>query len=369
MKRQFLFRKIYIAILLLLAVLLAAGCAEQPPAGESSSQEPATESGESSEEDSGFSEIVLSEDPAESSEEPYDPNAFYPYRPDGEPTFDGKPLQTALPVTGVTFLPDAVEGEVGETLLLPWECRPRTAKPASLQFTSDNPAVATVDETGRAHLLSAGKAKITVTADGKRATCTLTVFPKSAPTPLSERLSAIVGEKDCRLFRFGLLDVDGDGKQELIAQCFATESGVPFAEVCRVETGEVLFSAECGAIAEKWSVRGGKYASRFVYVAHTQYPSMSGAQVCRDAVMFEAQSGQWKLTRLSRRTMSTRGTYDYCVNADGTLVSCDLSTYQYYVKEESVSQFERDNPASETALLVSGGSVSEVVRLLTAPKE
>ena len=369
MNRPIVFRKLYIVLLLLLAALLAAGCA-----GETSSEEPSepqseAESAECSEESSGFSEIELPEDSSEPAEESDEPYVYRPYREDGEPTYDGTPLSGTLAVTGVTFLPDSIDGEVGETVFLPWECRPRTAVPGSLTFTVEDPSVASVDETGKVLCLKQGKTKITVNADGKKASCSLHVHAKSASTPLNERIRAVVGDKDPRLFFFGLLDVDGDGAKELIAQCLATGSGVPFAAVYRVESGEMLFSGEVGAVSEKWSVRSGSYADRFVFIAHTQYPSLEGVQVCRDAASYDAESGKWTVVRLSRRSMGSYGNFDYCVNADGKLVSCDYETYRYYVTENAASRFEKDNPVVESAVLVTGSYPAEIEKLLLNPPD
>ena len=366
MKPRFPFRKINIA-LLLFAVLFAAGCSETDPSDDVSSRESSEPSVEITSEDSGFSEIELPTESEESSEPSRDPYAYYPYRTDEEPNYDEISLDKNLAVTGVVFLPTSIQSEVGETVFLPWELRPRTAAPESVRFTAEDPSIASVDETGKALCLNAGKTRIIVTADGKSASCTLIVSPKSAPTPLSDRIRAVVGENDYRLYRFGLLDADGNGEKELIAQCFASESGIPVASVYRVSDGELLFSAEIGAVGERWTVRSGTYASRFVHVAHTQYPSMSGAQVCRDAMTLDAESGTWKIVRLSQRTTTSRGEFDYCAFVDGQLVSCDQATYRYFASDESVTRFERENPVLETATLVFGNYPAEIEKLLLFP--
>lgn len=92
-----------------------------------------------------------------------------------------KVVVTASPVTGVS-IPSDVRINVGSVHLLYPEWKPVNGENKKLIWTSDNPAVAAVDEiTGLITAYSEGMAQITATtSDGKfYATCCVTVLPKS----------------------------------------------------------------------------------------------------------------------------------------------------------------------------------------------
>ena len=66
-----------------------------------------------------------------------------------------------------------VIGEADVTLTA--TVKPDDATDPTVTWTSSNPAVATVDETGKVHAVAAGEATITATAGDKTATCKVTV--------------------------------------------------------------------------------------------------------------------------------------------------------------------------------------------------
>ncbi len=86
-------------------------------------------------------------------------------------------------VTGVTVAPATLTLEVGQTGALTATVAPATATNKAVTWTSNAPAIATVDASGTVKGIAPGTATITVkTADGgKTATCAVTVKEAAAP--------------------------------------------------------------------------------------------------------------------------------------------------------------------------------------------
>ena len=86
-------------------------------------------------------------------------------------------------VTGVTVAPATLTLEVGQTGALTATVAPATATNKAVTWTSNAPAIATVDASGTVKGIAPGTATITVkTADGgKTATCAVTVKAAAAP--------------------------------------------------------------------------------------------------------------------------------------------------------------------------------------------
>ena len=103
---------------------------------------------------------------------------------DGVPeSWTPKPIVLVTSVTlGKTELA-LVIGEADVTLTATVE--PAEATDKTVTWTSSNPAVATVDETGKVHAVAAGEATITATAGDKTATCKVTVTEKPKAIDLS----------------------------------------------------------------------------------------------------------------------------------------------------------------------------------------
>ena len=368
MKKVFLI--IYRILLLLLAlscVSFVFGCGEAEESSlDAASPEPVSEetSPASSEPDEP-SEIELPDESSdEPSEEPYDPGVYRPYRDANEPKLEDIVLQSEIPVTGIRIDPANISIGEGEIVLLPFEIRPFTSG-MPRTYTVSDPEILSVSETGFVTGLQPGKATVTLESGGKKATCHVTVKDAGDETPLHRLLAGLTGTEDRRLWKFALYDFDGDGENELIARHFYTESGIPEAAICRISDGELLLSAFVGAAYEHWTVRSGSFAEKFILVAHTEYPSMSGALVCRDALT--VKDGVYTLTRLSERRTTVGGGFDYAALVDGELVSCDRATYRKYVEDETVSRFEKDNPASEELRFFGGISLYEIEDLLLNP--
>ena len=79
-----------------------------------------------------------------------------------------------IELTGVTVAPAKVNLELNATYQLSAVKQPVNAE-GTLTWTSDKPAVAEVDNTGKVTAKAQGTAKITVTCNGKSASCTVTV--------------------------------------------------------------------------------------------------------------------------------------------------------------------------------------------------
>ena len=93
-----------------------------------------------------------------------------------------KSYATETPVLGVTLDKASMSMTVGSTGTLTATINPVNAANKSLTWTSDNTAVATVDENGKVTAVAEGTAKITVkTVDGeKTAVCAVTVTAKTS---------------------------------------------------------------------------------------------------------------------------------------------------------------------------------------------
>lgn len=103
---------------------------------------------------------------------------------------DGYPI-IRVPVTGVTLDKETMSLTAGSTGSLTATINPANAANKSLTWTSDNTAVATVNENGVVTAVAEGTAKITVkTADGeKTAVCTVTVTAKTSGSSSSSSSS------------------------------------------------------------------------------------------------------------------------------------------------------------------------------------
>ncbi len=93
------------------------------------------------------------------------------------------PTPTTVAVTGVTLNKNTTSIEQGQTETLTATVAPDNATNKDLTWSSDSPAVATVDQTGKVTAVAEGTANITVTTtDGnKTATCAVTVTAPAAP--------------------------------------------------------------------------------------------------------------------------------------------------------------------------------------------
>ena len=88
-----------------------------------------------------------------------------------------EPIPPAVAVTGVTLDKTSISLLVGDSETLTATVTPADAENQKLTWSSDKPAVATVDDNGKVTAVKAGEATVTVTTrdGGKTATCRVTV--------------------------------------------------------------------------------------------------------------------------------------------------------------------------------------------------
>ena len=104
---------------------------------------------------------------------------------DGVPT--SWTAQKIVLVESVTLGKTELELIIGQAdVTLTATVKPDDATDKTVTWTSSNPAVATVDETGKVHAVAAGEATITATAGDKTATCKVTVTAGYAANQYNE---------------------------------------------------------------------------------------------------------------------------------------------------------------------------------------
>ena len=88
-----------------------------------------------------------------------------------------------VPVSKVELSATSLELYIGDAAMqLTATVRPKDATDKTVVWSSDNPAVASVDQTGLVTALTSGSAKIIAAAGGKSATCTVNVSAKAQAT-------------------------------------------------------------------------------------------------------------------------------------------------------------------------------------------
>lgn len=87
-----------------------------------------------------------------------------------------------VPVSKVELSAESLELYIGDATQLTATVRPKDATDKTVVWSSDNPAVASIDQTGLVTALTSGTAKIIAAAGGKSATCTINVSAKAQAT-------------------------------------------------------------------------------------------------------------------------------------------------------------------------------------------
>ncbi|WP_010522361.1 Ig-like domain-containing protein [Aquimarina agarivorans] len=75
-----------------------------------------------------------------------------------------KPSQNAVPVKGITLSPNSLKVQIGTTKQLTGRVSPNNATDKTMTFTSSNPAIVKVNQSGKVTALRRGKATITATS-------------------------------------------------------------------------------------------------------------------------------------------------------------------------------------------------------------
>ena len=100
-----------------------------------------------------------------------------------------------IPVAAVTLDKTSLSLAKGSSAMLTATVAPRDATDKTVQWSSDNPSVATVDQNGQVIAVNAGNAVITASAGDVSATCEVSVFiPVTSITLSSTDLTLLVGE-------------------------------------------------------------------------------------------------------------------------------------------------------------------------------
>ncbi len=110
------------------------------------------------------------------------------------------PSPSTISVTGVTMSKTALDLKTGETSQLAATVQPADATNPKVTWSSSNPDVVSVDQTGKVTAVGPGTATITATTDDgkKTATCEITVTEAPAPGPTEKTLFTI-NVADCEI--------------------------------------------------------------------------------------------------------------------------------------------------------------------------
>lgn len=100
----------------------------------------------------------------------------------GDPVGEEPGDDTEIPVSTVTISTSSLKLYEGDEARLTARVRPSDATNGTVTWSSDSPAIATVDQTGLVSAVSAGEAIITAVAGGVSATCSVTVSSLVAAT-------------------------------------------------------------------------------------------------------------------------------------------------------------------------------------------
>ena len=100
-----------------------------------------------------------------------------------------------IPVAAVTLDKTSLSLAKGSSATLTATVAPRDATDKTVQWSSDNPSVATVDQNGQVTAVNAGSATITATVGDHSATCQVSVFiPVTSVSLSSTELTLVAGE-------------------------------------------------------------------------------------------------------------------------------------------------------------------------------
>ena len=146
----------------------------------------------------------------------------------------------AVAVTGVTLDKPTVSLVAGTSTTLTATVLPANATNKTVAWSSDKPAIASVDKNGTVTAHKAGEAVIIVTTEdgGKTASCTVTATAKDPPTPTYAVSFSVDGTG-------GTLKAKADG---------VTETDKSPISVEKDKTVTFTATAESGYVVDKWTV-------------------------------------------------------------------------------------------------------------------
>ncbi|MBP5231541.1 MAG: Ig-like domain-containing protein, partial [Clostridia bacterium] len=281
MKNSLLKITVFAAVCGLLLSLFACVPEPAPSSGEDSvSLDVTTPPEDSSEETDPESEVPsedVSEDssePEESPEESSEPeeSGWKAFRSTEEvriETYRAAPIEE----TGFSVLTTSLTVGVGKNSPVSYAFKPIGATNHRLIWTSSDPSVATVSESGVVTGVGVGSTYVTAeTESGRKGSCKVTVVQKDS-TVLGDLIDRLT-EGTFSGWTFAYTDLDFDGEKELIARK-ADPSGVaPQASVYRVSDGQMLASFGTGD-GEEWGLWTGTEAAQYHLISFKQIPEPS----------------------------------------------------------------------------------------------
>ena len=164
--------------------------------------------------------------------------------------------ETEVEVDSITLSQSSAELEIGETLSLKATVSPSNATYDSITWTSSNATVATVSDSGLVSALSEGNTTITVMADGKKASCSITVIKGyvagSSLTLNKEKLELFKGETET--LRVTISPDDATDKAITWTSSAPEIVSVSGGSVSAIEVGDAIIYAKAGDVSATCSV-------------------------------------------------------------------------------------------------------------------
>lgn len=161
-----------------------------------------------------------------------------------------------IEVASIALSRSSAELEIGETLSLKATVSPSNAAYDSITWTSSNATVATVSDSGLVSALSEGNTTITVMADGKKASCSITVIKGyvavSSLTLNKEKLELFKGETET--LRVTISPDDATDKAITWTSSAPEIVSVSGGSVSAIEVGDAIIYAKAGDVSATCSV-------------------------------------------------------------------------------------------------------------------
>ena len=206
----------------------------------------------------------------------------------------------SIPVSSVVLDKTILSLAKGSSEILKATVLPSDATDKSVQWSSDNPSVATVDQNGTVTAVNSGDATITASAGDVSAVCSVSVFvPATSITLNSTNLTLLVGEN--ALLEATVLPEDATDKNVIWFSSHSEVATVERGKVSAISFGQTVITAQIGDL----------YASCMVTVL-TDSPSgvtaeYYGGDVSSSGDLIEAGSRLvFGVTNMSNETITVK---------------------------------------------------------------
>ena len=206
------------------------------------------------------------------------------------------PEETIIPVASVSLNQTEAEMLVGETLQLQAQISPSNATDLSTMWGSSKQSVATVSDAGLVTAVGEGTSKITVTAGGKSATCTITVTKPEVPVVHVE--SVTLDKTDAQLEIGGTLTLTATVLPENADDKSVTwKSTNP--QIAEVDQNGTVTAISSGTVTiTATTTDGGKVAGCEVTVSEVYVPVESVEFLAASVIMDKGESFELELVVL-----------------------------------------------------------------------